>query len=134
MDFKQGNDGVYIHAAVSSSGESLYRICLPQHKNRPKIYMVEGFSDCSAITSQETVNAKLIATLDNPSKCAIINLWYFFCTQQTDETWKVYNLNRVIPERIFLLKVCTLYLLNENRDHPKTKIFLQSSKDWVLYL
>ena len=95
MDFKQGNDGVYIHAAVSSSGESLYRICLPEHENRPKIYMVEGFSDCSAITSQETVNAKLIATLDNPSKCTIINLWYFFCTKQT-ETWKIYNLNRVI--------------------------------------
>ena len=92
MDFKQGNDGVYIHAAVSSSGESLYRICLPEHENRPKIYMVEGFSDCSAITSQETVNAKLIATLDNPSKCTIINLWYFFCTKQT-ETWKIYNLN-----------------------------------------
>ena len=80
MDFKQGNDGVYIHAAVSSSGESLYRICIPEPQNRPKIYMVEGFSDCSAITSQETVNAKLIATLDNPSKC-IINLWYLFaCT------------------------------------------------------
>jgi len=50
------------------SGESLYRICLPEHENRPKIYMVEGFSDCSAITSQETVNAKLIATLDNPNE------------------------------------------------------------------
>ena len=68
MYFTQQSEAVELRAIVSSSAESLNRICLPREEKKPKIYLVQGYSNCDAIRSQETVSALEIATLNNPSK------------------------------------------------------------------
>ena len=69
MYFTQASEAVDLRAIVSSSAtESLNRICLPSEAKKPKIYLVQGFSNCEDIRSQERVNVLEIATLNNPSE------------------------------------------------------------------
>ena len=67
--FTQASEAVELRAIVSSSAtESLNRVCLPSVAKKPKIYLVQGFTNCEDIQSQETVNVLEIATINNPSE------------------------------------------------------------------
>ena len=70
MTFTQDSESVNLRAIVSTStaSENFNRICMPNVQKKPKIYLVQGYSNCDVINGLETVSVQEIATLNNPSK------------------------------------------------------------------
>jgi hypothetical protein len=68
ITFTQDGD-FKMHCVVATSPtatEALERFCTATKK--PKIYLVKGFTDCSALSGQTEVEALEVATLNKPSE------------------------------------------------------------------
>merc|ERR1711884_316083 len=60
---------MYCNVATDPSAtETLIRFCDAPTDKKPKFYLVQGFTDCSAITTEDTVQAQEIATVEKPNE------------------------------------------------------------------
>ena len=72
MEFTQTDSGVEMTCTTStSSDETRKRFCDVASGKKPKAYIIQGLTDCSALPTSGTIQAQAIATLENPSENTI---------------------------------------------------------------